>query len=209
MSAILFIGIWLVSVAAAGYVASLKGRFWVGWALSGVFLGPIALLVAAVVPSPRDRCPHCQSLIPLGAPVCSHCGMVLDDPKAEEGVTEPIETNERPYFVPLDIDDELPSAVRRALKAGGTELQGDFMSEYRRRRKSAFVATLLWLLLGWHYAYFGKWGIQILYWLSFGGLLIWALIDLFRISAQTKAVNADIAIDVMKDLKAISGVGNA
>jgi TM2 domain-containing membrane protein YozV len=58
--------------------------------------------------------------------------------------------------------------------------------------KSTGTAYLFWFLLGAHYAYLGKWGIQILYWLTLGGLGIWALIDLFTMSGKVNKYNAEI-----------------
>jgi len=56
--------------------------------------------------------------------------------------------------------------------------------------KSTGTAYLLWLFLGAHYAYLGKWGIQFLYWFTLGGLGIWALIDLFTMSSKVERHNA-------------------
>jgi len=39
---------------------------------------------------------------------------------------------------------------------------------------------LYWLLFGVHYAYFGKWGTQLLYWITIGGLGIWMIVDFVR-----------------------------
>jgi|AntRauTorckE6833_2_1112554.scaffolds.fasta_scaffold88435_2 TM2 domain-containing membrane protein YozV len=58
--------------------------------------------------------------------------------------------------------------------------------------KSTGTAYLFWFLLGAHYAYLGKWGIQILYWITLGGLGIWALIDLFTMSGKVNKYNAEI-----------------
>ncbi|WP_228479145.1 TM2 domain-containing protein [Flavobacterium soyangense] len=56
--------------------------------------------------------------------------------------------------------------------------------------KSSGTAYLLWFFFGFHYAYLGKWGIQILYWITFGGLGIWAIIDLFTLSGRVASHNA-------------------
>lgn len=56
--------------------------------------------------------------------------------------------------------------------------------------KSTGTAYLFWFLFGAHYAYLGKWGIQILFWLTLGGLGIWALIDLFTMSSKVNQHNA-------------------
>lgn len=59
--------------------------------------------------------------------------------------------------------------------------------------KSTGTAYLLFLFLfGTHYAYLGKWGLQILFWITAGGLGIWALIDLFTISGKVERYNAEI-----------------
>jgi len=58
--------------------------------------------------------------------------------------------------------------------------------------KSTGTAYLLWFFLGAHYAYLGKWGIQILYWITFGGIGIWVLIDLFTMSGKVNRHNATI-----------------
>ncbi len=54
------------------------------------------------------------------------------------------------------------------------------------------MTYLFWFLLGAHYAYLGKWGVQILFWITLGGLGLWALIDLFRISGMVERYNAPI-----------------
>lgn len=59
--------------------------------------------------------------------------------------------------------------------------------------KSTGTAYLCWFFLGCHYAYLGKWGLQILYWITFGGIGIWAIIDLFLIPSKVNAHNLIIA----------------
>jgi len=78
-----------------------------------------------------------------------------------------------------------------------------FKKQFSRRRKSGFVSYFAWFFLGWHYAYLGKWGVQIIYWLTGGGFLIWMLIDLFRMPWIVASVNAKIAYEVMEEIKAI------
>jgi hypothetical protein len=58
--------------------------------------------------------------------------------------------------------------------------------------KSTGTAYLLWFFFGFHYSYLGKWGVQILYWITFGGLGIWAIIDLFTLSGRIADHNAFI-----------------
>ena len=58
--------------------------------------------------------------------------------------------------------------------------------------KSTGTAYLLWFFLGFHYGYLGKWGLQLLYWVTLGGFGIWALIDLFTLSGKIDRYNANI-----------------
>tara|TARA_R110002167_G_scaffold220263_2_gene424869 strand:- start:815 stop:1009 length:195 start_codon:yes stop_codon:yes gene_type:complete len=51
--------------------------------------------------------------------------------------------------------------------------------------KSTGTAYLLFLFLfGTHYAYLGKWGLQFLFWFTFGGLGFWAFIDLHSLGSK-------------------------
>ncbi len=55
--------------------------------------------------------------------------------------------------------------------------------------KSSGTAYLCWFFLGCHYAYIGKWGYQILYWVTIGGLGIWMFVDLFHIPTKIDQYN--------------------
>ena len=105
------------------------------------------------------------------------------------------------YSIPPSIDRELPPAVRRSLAGSDSGTQEDFLSEYQRTKRAVGVGYLLWLFLGWHYAYVGRWGIQFLYWLTGGGLLVWAFIDLFRMPSIIRTYNQDKAVEAMRNVK--------
>ena len=62
--------------------------------------------------------------------------------------------------------------------------------------KSSGTAYILWFFLGCHYAYLGRWGTQILYWITLGGLGIWAFIDLFRIPSLISNHNYRISVQI-------------
>ena len=94
----------------------------------------------------------------------------------------------------------LPAMVTNQLRDLGDERHAEFLEEYKRRCKRIWLA---YLLFGFHYAYVGKWGIQVLYWFTFGGGFIWTLIDLFRIPSIVRGYNHDVAIAVLKDLRSV------
>jgi len=108
-------------------------------------------------------------------------------------------------LIHASIADNLPAMVRNELANLSAQRQEEFVEEYRRKAKSAGTAYLLWLLLGWHYIYLRKWGLQILFWLTIGGIGIWWIIDLFRIPSMIRDYNKDVAVDVLRNLKVVTG----
>ncbi len=58
--------------------------------------------------------------------------------------------------------------------------------------KSQGTAWVLFLFLGAHYAYVGKWGLQILFWITLGGLGVWTLASFFLVNGLVKSYNAKI-----------------
>lgn len=65
---------------------------------------------------------------------------------------------------------------------------------YEKQLKSLGTAYLFFFLFGTHFAYLGKWGLQILFWVSFYGLGIWGLIELFRVGERVENHNHPIYI---------------
>ena len=58
--------------------------------------------------------------------------------------------------------------------------------------KSTGKAYLYFFFFGAHYVYLGKIIIQLLFWMTLGGLGIWLLFDLFTLSAKVKVYNDSI-----------------
>lgn len=106
-------------------------------------------------------------------------------------------------LIPPSIHDDLPAVVRNELAALPPHSLEAFLEEYRRKTKSTGAAYVFWLLLGAHYAYVGKWGLFLLYWFTAGGFLIWAIVDIFRMPGIVRDYNKDVAVDVLRSLKAI------
>lgn len=112
---------------------------------------------------------------------------------------------EHKLLVEDSIVDTLPSMVRNELAKLPAQRQAEFVEEYKRKHKSmsmSFVLAFFWL----HYAHYGRRGMQFLFWLSclvmFG--LIWWIVDLFRMHGIVTTYNKDTALEVMRNLKAIS-----
>lgn len=99
----------------------------------------------------------------------------------------------------------LPASVRASLLNSSDSEQEMFVEEYRRRKKSIGVGYILWILLGLHFGYLHKWGLQILFWITLGGALIWWLISLFTIPSMVTNYNKDVAVEVLRNQKIIMG----
>lgn len=61
------------------------------------------------------------------------------------------------------------------------------------KMKSTGTAYLCWFFLGCHYAYLNRWGLQVLYWITLGGLGFWAFFDLFHIPTKVDNHNFKVA----------------
>jgi len=67
---------------------------------------------------------------------------------------------------------------------------------YQERSIKSSTGWLLFLFLGWSYGSRGEMGKQIFYYLTLGGLGLWALYVLFTLSGKMKSYNRNIAQQV-------------
>ncbi|MDC9722511.1 MAG: TM2 domain-containing protein [Urechidicola sp.] len=97
---------------------------------------------------------------------------------------------------------KFPKIVLLKLNEFSEDEKRAFLEEYRRKKKSTvFAYILLFIPFGWHYAYLGKWGIQILYFFTWGGFLIVWFVDLFRLAFVISNYNKDVAIKISQSMK--------
>jgi TM2 domain-containing membrane protein YozV len=106
---------------------------------------------------------------------------------------------------PVRLPSGLPLLVTERLAGMSTGRQEVFVAEYRRRQKSTVGAYLCWVLIGLHYLYLKRWGAQIAFWLTAGGLVVWWFVDLFRMPFLVRAYNQDVAVAVLRDQAIIGG----
>jgi len=64
---------------------------------------------------------------------------------------------------------------------------------YESRKANTTTVWLLFLFLGWSYGSLDKIGLQIFYYITLGGLGLWALVRLFTLSGAIKTYNRRIA----------------
>lgn len=80
---------------------------------------------------------------------------------------------------------------------------------YQERKINSGTAWLLFLFVGWSYGSFGKMGLQVLFYLTLGGLGIWTLVRLFTLSGAIKDHNRKIAMELGFDNQEIAAMGLA
>lgn len=94
---------------------------------------------------------------------------------------------------------ELPNDVCEKLKNLSIDTQVQFLDQYFKKSKSHEIAYCF-MLLGFasHYLYVKKYKLQLLFWLTGGGLLVWFVIDMFRVKNLVSQFNRKVAFDVLE-----------
>ena len=95
--------------------------------------------------------------------------------------------------------------VQKKYNSLASEQKQIFIDEYNRKKKTKWVAFILWFFLGWHYAYLKKWGWLILFLFTVGGFFIWWIIDLFRVSKMVNEYNNNLALEILRDITLMFG----
>jgi TM2 domain-containing membrane protein YozV len=78
-----------------------------------------------------------------------------------------------------------------------------FQHEVSQERKNPSVAMLLAFFFGLHYAYLGRWGLQVLFWCTLGGIGLWWLVDIFRAQGLARRYNGEVAEKAATKVKAL------
>ena len=107
--------------------------------------------------------------------------------------------SDRSVVIPARVARSLSRTVREQLAYLTPDQQRAFLWRYRAQAKSPVVA-LAFLPLGWHYLYLRKRGLQVLFWITLGGLAAWWVLDFFRINKLVRDYNRRVATHVMRAL---------
>lgn len=97
----------------------------------------------------------------------------------------------------------LPVTMIPVLARLPADAQSMVKMDYGRRRKSKTFAYLAWFFLGWHYLYLRRMGLQFAFWLTGGGLLVWWVVDAFRVGSLVDRLNEDTARELVLQYGAI------
>lgn len=120
-------------------------------------------------------------------------------PDRVAGRRSPEARGDRSLSIPASVASSLSRTVREQLAYLTPDQQRAFLWRYRAQAKSPLVA-FLFLPLGWHYLYLRKRGLQVLFWLTLGGLAAWWVLDVFRIRGLVREYNRRVAGHVMRTL---------
>jgi hypothetical protein len=101
--------------------------------------------------------------------------------------------------------DPVPERVRGELAALPASTRAAFDEAFRRRARSTTTAYVTWILVGGQYGYVGRWALQILFWVTLGGLMVWWVVDLFRIPGMVRRYNERVSHDILESLRTRSG----
>ena len=119
----------------------------------------------------------------------------------EAEIIEPEEKQEPRLIISPSIVKILPLMVKEALSKMPENKQMMFVEEYKRRKKSTGLAYFFtFLCLGIPYGYLGKWGLQILFWITGAGFGLWLIYLIFAIPGLVRDYNRDVSCQVLRDL---------
>ena len=94
----------------------------------------------------------------------------------------------------------LPPSIQHVVSLMDGRSQAALFNEYEQKKKKISVGYILWFIFGFHYLYYGKVGIQFLFWFTGAGLGFWALVDLFRMPSIARSANEQIARQALQTL---------
>ena len=84
-----FLVYWAIAAAVVGFIASARGRGFLGFFLLSVLLSPLLGLIILLITGDgqkRSPCPECKEAVIVGAARCPHCRTELT---WDEGTTPP------------------------------------------------------------------------------------------------------------------------
>lgn len=71
---------------------------------------------------------------------------------------------------------------------------------YKEQKRSDGVLLFMWLF-SFHYAYVGKWKLFFAFFFTLGGIMIWWVIDFFRLDTILKEYNSNKAEELLKNIE--------
>ncbi len=126
---------------------------------------------------------------------------IADEIKAS--FEEPKSRQSEPVNLPVPYEQTLPATVREAVSKLPPVLKEEFYEEYALAERKTGLSYLFWLIpppFSCHYLYNNRVLMQILYFLTCGGVFIWWIVDFFRIPQIVKDENRKTARKNLKKM---------
>lgn len=98
-------------------------------------------------------------------------------------------------------ENDLSRSTFTAYKRLSPDQQAQFAHDLECYRKDVRVGYLWWFALGSHRAYLGQWPLQLLFWITLGGVFVWWVVDAFNMEKMVLAYNHDVSERIMRGLK--------
>lgn len=97
--------------------------------------------------------------------------------------------------------------VQSALSKMDEEERLTFEAELARQQKEAWVYVLLAICFPIQLALLGKWGLQIVFWLTGGGFFVWWIIEWFLTPKRVREYNDEKATEIARTLSIVRSGG--
>ena len=144
--------------------------------------GPAQAASVITPPEPVQRSPIIQPPAPIETP-----SSMQPPPPVQPPEIAPVDKLKSILGIPFQTPpDKQPQQKVNPRQEAVSDTPQD-----RRNLKDTLTAYLYWLCLGSHYIYLKKMRIQVIFWLTLGGLGMWWLIDLIRLPGMVNDYNID------------------
>ena len=142
-------------------------------------------------------CTYCGSALQPGVSACPVCGKSAVIPGVPTGVFPPVAAFPGAVMV---LPSSLSAAVANEVLKMPYLQQAQFIDEYRHRSRELAIAYLFHIFLFAHYGYLGRWGLQVAFWLTVGGAMIWWMVDIFRLPGMLREYNEWVALQLLQEM---------
>ena len=97
--------------------------------------------------------------------------------------------------------EDLQDSIKTKIYELPEQKRQEFMLEFEKKKKSLRTAyILLALFIGPYLGYLKKWWLQLLHWLTWGGYLVWWIINIFYLPKLVRKYNIDLASKLLNDI---------
>ncbi len=116
-----------------------------------------------------------------------------------------VKTRKHTIFLDPSLVGSLSPIIKFELAKLSKEKQLKFQKKYLEKRRPLLFAYICLLFFpGTHYAFLGNWPMQILFWITLGGGMMWWLFDIYRLKALVHNTNLNIQKKILVEINAVN-----